>query len=130
MCRKRDDGIGRVFAGIAKSAVPMTFEKRHAIRPHAPVTQRLTDAFWNRPEVLADYKAAMRDALLRDHRQHGLERETHVGTVGGIATLRNKEHAIETKRMINSDRAGIAHHGAQRLSQHREIGFDQALRME
>ena len=58
----------------------------------------------------------MRDAFLRGRRQQRLERHVHIDAFGGAEPVRHQIKPLQAEHMIEPDRAGVAHRGAQHLA--------------
>ena len=86
--------------------------------------------FRHRAEVFADHDAAVRDALLRGRRQQRLERHLHIDAFGGGKTLRHQIEPLQAQHMVEPDRAGMAHRGAQHFAKRREGLLLQTGRIE
>ena len=111
-----DQRIGRIMVDAAKRAVIVALEHHHQIRPDAPIRHLLAKAFRHGAEIFADHHAAMRHAFLRGDRQQRLERHLHIDAVVGGKAVRHQIKPLQAEHVIEPDRAGMAHRGAQHLA--------------
>ena len=65
----------------------------------------------------------LRDAFFRGGREQCLERKADIGALVGLHPLRDEIEAIQSENMVEPDRAGILHGGAQHFAERRAVGL-------
>ena len=85
--------------------------------PHSAIWSR--KPFRHRAEIFADHDAAV-GGFPRGHRQQRLERHLHIDAVAGAEAVRHQIEPLQAEHMVEPDRAGVAHRGAQHVAVRRE----------
>ena len=103
------------------------FEVQQAVRQHAEAAQRLAHCIGHGAQVFADHQAAVALAFQRHDGEHLIDRVVHVGAALRGAAGRDPEQAHEPHHVVDADRAGAAHAGAQHLDEGLVAGFAQPV---
>ena len=101
---------------VFKSAVLVSLEQHHLVRPDAPFSHLLAKTFRYGAEILADHNAPMRDAFLRRDRKQRLKGHLHIDAIVGAESLRNEIEPLQAEYVVEPDRACMPHRGAQHVS--------------
>ena len=130
MRRCGDQRLGRIGVRRCEAAVRVALEREHPVREDTARGERRAQLGRDGAEILADHHAAVAHAFERDDPEQVVERIAHVRTVRRRATRRHPVQPREPHRVIDAQRARVAHVGAEHRDERRIGGRPQPLRVE
>ncbi len=113
----RNQSLLRHLGRQAEIAVLAALEHQRVIREHAAFGEARAEAVGHGAEILADHQAAVALAFECDDAEHVLEGVMHIGAFSGGDARRYPEHAHQAHHMVDAQRAGVFHVGAQDVDQ-------------
>src|SRR5438876_6868423 len=92
-----------------EATVMRALKQHHLIRPEAPAGGGLAKILRDRPEILADDDALVRNALLARDGHERLERKPYVSTLVGSHAIRNEIEPLQSQDVVEPNGRRIAH---------------------
>ena len=125
--RDGDQRVARVRARQLELALRVALEIEQPVRQDSALEEVRAHFVGHRAEVLADHHAAVAMALEGDDREQLVRAVVDVGAVLRAPSRRDPEQAHQAHDVVDAQRAGVAHVGAQRLDDDAVAGRSQSI---